>query len=478
MKLGRSQPPASQLSWFRRFCYGIGQGGSGIVFTLGTTFLMVYYTNVAHLNPAVAATVIAASKLLDGLSDLAMGYILDHTRSRFGKARPWLLRIALPTMLCLIATFSIPAGLSGAAQIVYAFVTYNLFSTVCYTVIGVSYTSLNSLITTSQYERGINSILGMTFYTVALLALNMTMLKLCTYFGQGELYSAGGWTATVALLAVVFGVCVMITFLFSRELTVGSAPESKRKTDGAGFLRVLKELVTNRYWVEYVVALLSITISNVIIMGSAVYYAQFILGDAYSYASLSTALYIAMFLGVIATSLFIKRIGKRNTVILGIVVLMLGTVLSGILPQTVGNATMTLAIRGFGVGFPSALGAAMLQDTLTYGKWKSGLDMVGMGNAASSFCMKIGGGLGTAIIGWALALGGFDAAQAVQGAGAKSAIMVTFIWLPLVFMAIALVCFIAYKLDREYSGYLADLNMGRYGPNAAAPEKTPASPAE
>ncbi|MPM78311.1 Isoprimeverose transporter [bioreactor metagenome] len=269
----------------------------------------------------------------------------------------------------------------------------------------------------------------------------------------------------------------MITFLFSRELAT-EEKQPKRKTDGAGFLRVLKELVTNQYWVEYVVALLSITISNVVIMGSAVYYAQFILGDAYSYASLSTALYIAMFLGVIATSIFIKKIGKRNTVIIGIVIMMLGTVLSGLLPQTVGNATVTLAIRGFGVGFPSALGAAMLQDTLTYGKWKSGIDMVGMGNAASSFCMKIGGGLGTAIIGWALALGGLDATQAVQGAGVERAIMVTFIWLPLVFMAVALMCFIAYRLDQKYSGYLSDLSMGKYGPNATVPESKPAAPEE
>jgi len=472
MKSGRGSTDGVQLTWFRRLCYGIGQGGSGIVFTLGTTFLLVYYTNVVHINPAVAATIIAVSKFFDGLSDLAMGYILDHTHSRFGKARPWLLRIVLPTMLCLVASFSVPGSLAGTAQIVYVFVTYNLFSTVCYTVIGVSYTSLNSLLTTSQYERGINSILGMTFYTVVLLTLNMSMLKLCAYFGQGELYSGRGWTTAVTVLALVFGACIMVTFLFCRELPAAVQSASAPKSDGFGFVRVIKELLANRYWVEYVVALLSITISNVVIMGSAVYYAQFILGDAYSYSALSSALYIAMFLGVVATSLFIKRIGKRNTVIIGIVILMLGTVLGGILPQTVENATLTLSIRGFGVGFPSALGSAMLQDTLTYGKWKSGFDMVGTGNAASSFCLKVGGGLGTAIIGWVLAIGGFDADRPLQEIGARRAIMANFIWIPLVFMAIALACFLAYKLDKEYEGYVADLSKGKYGPNASVMGKT------
>ena len=172
----------------------------------------------------------------------------------------------------------------------------------------------------------------------------------------------------------------------------------------------------------------------------------------------------------------LKRFGKRNTALFGLGLLALGTVLSGLLPDTAGCAAVTLAIRGFGCGFPSAIGNAVLQDTLTYGKWKNGFDMVGMGNAACSFTNKLGSGLGTAILGWVLALGGYDSYAAVQSASAQRIIKLSYSWFPLVFIAITMVCFVFYRLDKEYDRYARDLNEGRYGPDAIRaddPEQAP-----
>jgi GPH family glycoside/pentoside/hexuronide:cation symporter len=151
-------------------------------------------------------------------------------------------------------------------------------------------------------------------------------------------------------------------------------------------------------------------------------------------------------------------------------------VLAGALAPSVNNTLFTMILRGLGVGFPSAIGNAMLQDSLTYGKWKTGIHIVGLGNAASSFVQKLSGGLATCIIGWVLSWGGFDSAQAIQSAGAQGAIAALFIWIPLAFVAVALVSFIAYRLDKEYAGYLADLNAGKYGPGAitTAGRETPA----
>jgi GPH family glycoside/pentoside/hexuronide:cation symporter len=465
---------AGKMTWRNHIGYGVGQGGGGLIYTLGTTFLLVYYTNVAHIDPAISATIILVSKVLDGLSDLLMGYIIDRTRSRFGKARPWLLRFCFPTILCLIATFSVPESLVGVAQVAYVFITYNLFTTVCYTVITVSYNSLNSLITTDQYERGVNSIFGMTFYTIALLCLNMFMLKLTAFFGDGDMYSRKGWTTTVAVIAVAQCLLILGTFLSCRELNTPAqgdpaAGASAVKAKRPNVLIIWKMLFKNKYWVEYVLALCTVNISSVVIMGSAVFYAEFVLGDAGVYSQLSVALYVAMFIGIISTSVFIKKLGKRNTAIIGVGVLIAGTLLTGFLPQTTGLTAVTLAVRGFGVGFPSAIGAAILQDTLTYGKWKTGVDMVGMGNAASSFSAKIAGGVGTAIIGWVLSAGGFDSGVAAQSAGAKAAITNCFIWIPLIFVVVALFCFILYRLDKEYAGYITDMAEGRYGPEAVVP---------
>jgi GPH family glycoside/pentoside/hexuronide:cation symporter len=454
------------MSGWQRFCYGLGAGG-GAALSAMTGFMLVFCTNVLHIDPAIAGTVLAASRVLDGISDLLAGRIIDRTHSRFGKARPWLLRMILPTMICLIAAFCVPSSLSTVGQIVYVFITYNLLSTACYTMVAVSYSSMSSLITTNQYERGINGVVSMTMSTVFSLVLNAVILKMCAAFGGGETYAPQGWRISAVIVAVAFALCVLIAFAFCREIEpTAKDQEHGEKKRTASVWVTLKALVTNKYWVQYVIALVSNTMGNTFITGVSLFYAQFVLGDEQIYSTLAVALMVPMFLGVVVTALLIKRFGKRNTALFGLSVLAIGTILSGILPDTTTCAVITLAVRGFGAGFPSAIGNAVLQDTLTYGKWRSGFDMVGMGNAACSFSNKVGSGLGTALVGWILAWGGYDSYATVQSAAAQNTIKLSFSWLPIFFVIVTIVCFVFYRLDKEYATYEKDLSEGRYGPDA------------
>ena len=79
--------PNARLSFLERFAYGIGDYAGNLVYSAISAFLLVYYTNVVGASAAAAASIIAISKIFDGISDLAMGYIIDHTHSKWGKAR-------------------------------------------------------------------------------------------------------------------------------------------------------------------------------------------------------------------------------------------------------------------------------------------------------------------------------------------------------------------------------------------------------
>ena len=120
-----------------------------------SAFLLVYYTNVIGASAAAAASIIAISKFLDGISDLAMGYIVDHTHSKWGKARPWIARLCIPLAVCTVLMFSVPSAFAGKVQIAYMFLTYNLVSTIFYTGINVPYATMQGLMTMNQYERGL-----------------------------------------------------------------------------------------------------------------------------------------------------------------------------------------------------------------------------------------------------------------------------------------------------------------------------------
>ncbi len=78
--------PNARLSFLERFAYGIGDYAGNLVYSAISAFLLVYYTNVVGASAAAAASIIAISKIFDGISDLVMGYIIDHTHSKWGKA--------------------------------------------------------------------------------------------------------------------------------------------------------------------------------------------------------------------------------------------------------------------------------------------------------------------------------------------------------------------------------------------------------
>jgi GPH family glycoside/pentoside/hexuronide:cation symporter len=104
----------------------------------------------------------------------------------------------------------------------------------------------------------------------------------------------------------------------------------------------------------------------------------------------------------------------------------------------------------------------LLQDSITYGEWYNGYGTAGMGNAASSFCMKVGSGIGTAALGWILGAGGFDGAAAVQTSGALAAINTSFAWVPVITTVIAVVCMVVFDLDKHYDDAVADLQQGKH----------------
>ena len=104
--------PNAKLSMVERIAYGLGDYSANLVYSAISAFLLVYYTNVLGVPALVGSTVMAISKIFDGISDLIMGRIVDRTKSRFGKARPWILRMCIPLAVCNVLLYSVPAGLA------------------------------------------------------------------------------------------------------------------------------------------------------------------------------------------------------------------------------------------------------------------------------------------------------------------------------------------------------------------------------
>lgn len=119
----------------------MGDVGVNLVWTLPSSFLMLYYTDSVGISAAYIGTIMLICRLFDGFSDVLMGVVIDKTHTRWGKARPWLMLMTLPMLLSIYFTFKVPTGEVGM-QKAYTFISYFIMSVICYTAVNLSYHSM------------------------------------------------------------------------------------------------------------------------------------------------------------------------------------------------------------------------------------------------------------------------------------------------------------------------------------------------
>lgn len=451
----------AKLSFIERLAYGLGDYSGNLIYSSISSFLLVYYVSVLGVDAAVAASIMAISKIFDGVSDLIMGRIVDKTHSKWGKARPWILRMCIPLAVCTVLMFSIPSALAGQVQVAYMFLTYNLVSTVFYTGLNVPYATLQGLMTTDQYERGLLGNFRMLLATAGTMTVNTFVMKLCAFFGGGDTNSQRGWTLTFIVLSIVFVILNLVTFFFCQERVAdGAGSEPGKEEKGPSVIECLKSLVVNKYWVLMVIFLFCLYFMMSTFFGSAYYFAQYVLGDDSVFAATSNALSMAQIGMMFVTPFIMKKIGKRYTAMIGMGAASVAFVLTALAGT---NVTLVIAcnvLKGAAFGCGAATMFGLLQDAITYGSWLTGVQAVGMGNAASSFCMKVGSGIGTAALGWILAAGNFNADP--TSASAIVSINVACIWVPLITCVIGVVCMIFFDLDKHYEKAVSDLSVGKW----------------
>ena len=139
------------LKWYNKVGYGTGDLAGNVVYAFLSSFVMLYLTNTVGLDPGVVGTLIMVSKLFDGVSDMFFGTLIDKTKSRLGKARPWMLYAYIGCAVTLVANFAIPESLGKTAQYAWFFIAYTLLNAVFFTANNIAYASLVTFCTNGQF---------------------------------------------------------------------------------------------------------------------------------------------------------------------------------------------------------------------------------------------------------------------------------------------------------------------------------------
>lgn len=439
----------SHVGLAERFAYGSGNFASQLIFNPATAFIVFFYTDVAGIAAGAVGTLLLVSRLFDLLNPV-MGLLVDRTNTKWGKARPWLLWLAVPFGISAVVLFTVP-DLSAHGRLIYAFITYNLVFSVIYTAQDTPYSSMLPLMTSDGHQRTMLSITRMIMANCGIILSFMVTLPLVRLMGGG----ARGWQRAFMVFGALATILMLVCFRFTKERI--KAPAGRKAIPlKAG----LASMATNKYLV--LVLLLGVTLFVTLgLYGANVYFCRYFLHNVERLGPLMSIMIAAQVAGMAMVGPIIKRFGKRNCALVGIAISIVGQLVMYIAPTSYVIVVIGTVIKGLGASPLVGTLFAMCSDAIDYGEWRSGFRVDGLTFGTMALAMKTSAGLGGAITGWVLGWTGYVAGAVTQHPAAMGGIRALFLDIPLAFYLLAAVIIWIYKLDREYKSINSDLVMRR-----------------
>ena len=421
------------LKWYNKMGYGSGDIAGNVVYAFLTSFVMVYLTDTIGLASGIVGTLIALSKLFDGFTDIFFGSMIDKTHSRLGKARPWMLYGYIGCAVTLVACFAIPTSLGKTAQYAWFFIAYTLLNGVFYTANNIAYSALTSLVTKNSKERvQMGSCRFIFAFSTSLLIQAITV---------GFVEKCGGDASAWRLVAIIYAAIGLIVNTIS-ALSVKELPEEELnegeqagEAEKYGLVQAFKLLVKNKFYLMICGTYILQQLYSAMI-GAGIYYMTWVLKNKNLFGQFAWAVNIPLIIALIFTP---TLVGKWNG--------MYKLNVRGYMLATVGRALVVVA--GYMGSVPlmilftavAALGQgpwqgdmnAVIASCSEYTYLTQGKHVDGTMYSCTSLGIKIGGGIGTAVVGWLLEFSGYVGTNATQPQSALSMMQFIYLWLPFVF---------------------------------------------
>lgn len=420
-----------------------------------------FYTEKVGLAAGMVATMLLLSKFADAFSDLIMGKIMDATHSKYGKCRPWFLRMILPSAFAIILLFTVPRELPEGIQMGYVLITNILISAVVYTAVAIPYTALQNIRSASSEERGKMGAFRAAFGYAAGMFITILLIPITNMLGGTQ----KSWIILAAIFAVISALSLFVLFRVSKEsgsMNDGQK-EGQQDEEDVPFAEGIQMLFRNKYWVLMLFANLCMNIAYGLNGASGTYYARYIFGDDNLVGLMGLAGLVPTFLGFALVVPLTKKFGMTKTCMGCCITGAAVCLLRAFFPYSFAVSLIGGGICTFANIPMMCLFGAMVNNCVEYNEWKFGKRILGMTNSASSFGNKIGSGIGGSLIGWMLALGGYQAAQAVQPASVNTAIFAFSIYIPMVLFVLMFILLRVNDLEKKYPQIVAELRQRKEG---------------
>lgn len=355
--------------------YLLGPCGALLLNAVLATYLNVYYTDVLKLTTVWGGAFLVVfplvSKIIDAITNVLMGYIIDRTRTKQGKARPWLLLSAPLLFVTGLLLFLVPSG-NQTLQIVWVMISYNLFYSLAYTIYNMSHNLMCPLSTRNTIQRGGLSVFNQisTIMMSGILVALVFPMAIMPILGVDKSL----WLIVMGILSGLALPLTLLEYYFTKErVTEEQMGQEEKKIP---FLTQLKIVMTDKYMIVMFVYFLIYTLASSLKNLGLVYYCNWVLGtynDGITQMLVSVIGGIPMGIGIFAVWPLAKKFGKRNVTLIGFLLYALGSAICWMTPTNLYIVLVGQFIKNIG-GLPCAyVFMALFADGLDHIEWKSGI---------------------------------------------------------------------------------------------------------
>lgn len=367
------------------------------------TYLTQFYTDVLGMSGMILTMMPVISKVIDAITNIIMGRIIDKTRTKQGKARPWVLISGFCMAVCGVLLYAVPSWDPGV-QIVWVVVSYNLFFAFAFTIYNMSHALMVPLSTRNTKQRdslammtstGTSMIPGMLVTIILPIMINM--------IGVGS-EAHGNWILVMGILSMLAIPATLVEYYFTKErVTEEKMNESgESKEDVVPFAKQLKACFTDKYWIMIMSFWVIYQIQNILSTNGMIYYSNWVLGNSVESGTMNQVLVNAIGQAPLGFGIFIlwplvRKFGKRWVMQIGFVIAAIGSLLVLLNPANMGIVLGGLFIKSIGA-LPTYVIAAQMAEALDHIEWKNGFRADGFSASVSSIIATVSAGIGQSII--------------------------------------------------------------------------------
>ena len=398
--------------------YLLGPAGALLLNAVLATYLNVYYTDVLKLTHVWGGAFLVVfpivSKIIDAITNVVMGYIIDRTHTAEGKARPWLLLSAPLLTVTGILLFTVPSG-NETVQVIWVMVSYNLFYSFAYTIFNMSHNLMVPLSTRSITQRGSLSVFNQiaTIMMSGILVALVFPMAIMPMIGVDQ----GKWITLMSVLSILALPLTLLEYYFTKErVTLEERRGGIERT--VPFAQQLKAIFTDKYmlliYAYFLIYTAGVSIKNI----SLVYFCNYVLGtynDGITQTMLSIIGGIPMGIGIFAVWPLAKKFGKRNVTLAGFILYAVGGAICWAFPTNMTVMLVGQFIKNIG-GLPCAyVFMALFADVLDHLEWKTGFRSDGVAMSVYNIIAVAMVGVCTGVFNGLLGHAGYIAPEIVDG---------------------------------------------------------------